>query len=124
MNSGKTFCQSSINAVKKRRCCHKCCEWTGMHIAWISLAVQIFIYLFIIIICTLLLVRSWHFLASSLKFRATVEVSHKAAGDRSSSKITDSYVASFPCLPHIITFSIHSWHFRDHQCFFRTSIEV
>jgi len=27
---------------------------------------------------------------------ATVEVSHKAAGVRSSSKITDSYVASFP----------------------------
>jgi len=36
---------------------------------------------------------------------ATVEVSHKAAGVRSSSKITDSYVASFPGLPHIITFS-------------------
>jgi len=56
---------------------------------------------------------------------ATVEVSHKAAGVRSSSKtVTDSYVASFPGLPHIIAFSIHSRHFRDHQRFFRTSIEV
>ena len=40
------------------------------------------------------------------------------------SKITDSYVASIPGLPHIIAFSIHSWHFWDHQCFFRTSNEV
>ena len=51
---------------------------------------------------------------------ATVEVSHEAAGVRSSSKI----VASFPGLPYIIAFSIHSQHFRDHQRFFRTSIEV
>ena len=55
---------------------------------------------------------------------ATVKVSHKAAGVGSSSKITDSYVASFPGLPHIIAFSIHSRHFQDHQCFFRTSMEV
>ena len=26
MNSGKIFCQTSMNALKKRRCCHKCCE--------------------------------------------------------------------------------------------------
>jgi len=39
---------------------------------------------------------------------ATIEVSCKAAGVRSSSKITDSYVASFPGLPHIITFSIRT----------------
>jgi len=25
-NSGKTFCQTSMNALKKRHCCHKCCE--------------------------------------------------------------------------------------------------
>jgi len=55
---------------------------------------------------------------------ATVEVSHKAVGVHSSSKIADSYVASFPGLPHITAFSIHSRHFRDHQCFFRISIEV
>jgi len=55
---------------------------------------------------------------------ATVEVSHKAAGVCSSSKITDSYAASFPGLPNIIAFSIHSQHFRDHQRFFRTSVEV
>ena len=55
---------------------------------------------------------------------ATVEVSHKAASVHSSSKITDSYVASFPGLPQIIAFSILSRHFRDHQRFFRTSIEV
>jgi len=30
---------------------------------------------------------------------ATVEVSRKATGVRSSSKITDSYVTSFPCRP-------------------------
>jgi len=58
------------------------------------------------------------------KFVATVEVSHKASGVRSSSKITDSYVASFPNLPHIIAFSIHSRYFQDHQRFFRTSIEA
>jgi len=28
MNSGKTFCQTSIDALKKRRCCHKCCEYS------------------------------------------------------------------------------------------------
>jgi len=42
---------------------------------------------------------------------ATVEVSHKATGVHSLSKITDSYIASFPGLPHIIAFSIHSRHF-------------
>jgi len=42
MNSGKTFYQTSINTLKKRRCCHKCCERTGMHIAWICLAVKIY----------------------------------------------------------------------------------
>ena len=42
-----------------------------------------------------------------LRFMATTEVFHKPAGVRSSSKITDSFVASFPGLPHIITFSIH-----------------
>jgi len=49
--------------------------------------------------------------------KAAVEVIYKAAGVRSSSKITGSYVlvASFPGLPHIIAFSIHSRHFRDHQ---------
>ena len=26
MNSGKTFCQTLMNALQKRRCCHKCCE--------------------------------------------------------------------------------------------------
>jgi len=31
MNSGKTFCHTSIDALKKRRCCHKCCECMGMH---------------------------------------------------------------------------------------------
>jgi len=55
---------------------------------------------------------------------ATVEVSHKAAGVCSSSKITHSYVASFPGLPHIIAFSVHSRHFRDQQRFLRISIEV
>jgi len=40
--SMKTFCQTSIDALKKCRCCHKCCECTGMHIAWIGLAVQIY----------------------------------------------------------------------------------
>jgi len=55
---------------------------------------------------------------------ATVEVSHKAASVHSSSKITDSFVASFPGLPHITAFSIHSWHFRDQQSFFRVSVEV
>jgi len=28
MNSGKTFCQTPIDALRKRRCCHKCCEQT------------------------------------------------------------------------------------------------
>jgi len=28
MNCEKTFCQTPIDALKKRRCCHKCCEWT------------------------------------------------------------------------------------------------
>jgi len=55
---------------------------------------------------------------------ATVEVSHKTAGVHSSSKITESYIALFPGLPHIIAFSIHSLHFRYHQRFLRTSIEV
>jgi len=32
---------------------------------------------------------------------ATVEVSHKAASVHTSSKIADSFVASFPGLPHI-----------------------
>ena len=36
---------------------------------------------------------------------ATVEVFHKAAGVCNSSKITDSFVASFPGLPHIIAFN-------------------
>jgi len=54
----------------------------------------------------------------------TVEVSHKAGGVRTSSKITDSYVASFPDLPYIKAFSIHSRHFQDHQRFFRTSSKV
>jgi len=54
----------------------------------------------------------------------TVEVSHKAAGVCSSSKITDSYVTLFPGLPHLIAFSIHSRHIRDQQRFFRASIEV
>jgi len=36
---------------------------------------------------------------------ATTEVFHKAAGVRSSSKITDSFVALFPGLPHIIIFN-------------------
>ena len=47
--------------------------------------------------------------------KAAVEVSYKAAGVRSSSKITDSYVASFPGLPHIITFSIH-WYTYNTCC--------
>ena len=55
---------------------------------------------------------------------ATVDVSHKAAGVHSSSKITNSYVAFFPGLPHTIDSSIHSRHFRDQKCFFRASIEV
>jgi len=55
---------------------------------------------------------------------ATFEVSHKAGGVHSSSKITDSYVASFPGLPHIFTFGIHSRHLWDHQRFFWISIEV
>ena len=42
MNSGKTFCQTSIDALKKRCCCQKCCERTGMHIAWLCLAIQIY----------------------------------------------------------------------------------
>ena len=42
MNTGKTFCHTSIDALKKRHCCHKCCECMGMHIAWICLAVQIY----------------------------------------------------------------------------------
>jgi len=50
---------------------------------------------------------------------AAVEVSHKAAGVRGSSKITDSYVASFQGLPHIIAFNIHSRHLQDHS----TSLE-
>ena len=54
----------------------------------------------------------------------TVEVSLKTAGVHSSSKITDSFVASFPTLPHITAFSIHSWHFRDQQILFMASIEV
>jgi len=74
MNSGKTLCQTSIDALKKRLCCNKCCERTGMHIAWISLTVQIL--LIYNNYCTLDLVGSRHFLASSLKFMATVEVSH------------------------------------------------
>jgi len=45
----------------------------------------------VIIVCTQLLAGSRHFLASSLKFMTTVEVSHKAAGVRSSSKITDTH---------------------------------
>ena len=120
MNSGKTFCQTSVDALKKRRCCHKCCENTGMHIAWICLAVQIYDNYMHTASCriTALLI------ASSWKFMATVEVFHKAAGVCSSSKITGSYVASFPGLPHIIAFCIHLWHFQDHQRFFRTSIEV
>jgi len=36
---------------------------------------------------------------------ATTEVFHKAAGVRSSSKITNSFVASLPGLPHIIAFN-------------------
>ena len=40
-----------------------------------------------------------------LRFMATTEVFHKPAGVRSSSKITDSFVASFPGLPHIIAFN-------------------
>ena len=67
-------------------------------------------------------VGSRHFLAR--KFMATVEVSHKAAGVHSSSKITNSYVTSFPGLPHIITFSKRSRHFRDQQRFLRVSIKV
>jgi len=55
---------------------------------------------------------------------ATVEVSLKAVGVHSSSKITDSFVASFPCLPHITASSIHSLHFRDQQSFFRASVKV
>ena len=76
---------------------------------------------FIIIICTLLLAGSQQILAILM---ATVEVSHKAASVHSLSKITDSYVASLPGLPHIITFSIHSQHFQDNQRLFRTSIKV
>jgi len=51
-------------------------------------------------ICTLLLVGSRHFLASSVEVMATVEVSHKAVGVRSSSKITESYVARPRPSPH------------------------
>ena len=28
MNCGRTFCQSSIDTLKKCHCCHKCCECT------------------------------------------------------------------------------------------------
>jgi len=55
---------------------------------------------------------------------ATVKVSYKAASVCSSSKITNSYTASFPDLPHIIAFSLNSRHFQDQQCFFRVSIKV
>ena len=55
---------------------------------------------------------------------ATVEVSLKAAGVHSSSKITDSFVASFPGLHHITAFSIHPRHFEDQQSFFKASIKV
>jgi len=40
---------------------------------------------------------------------ATVEVFQKAAGVRSSSKITDGFVTSFPGLPHIIAFSMQRY---------------
>jgi len=36
---------------------------------------------------------------------ATIEVFHKAAGVRSSSKVTDSFVTSFPGLLHVIAFN-------------------
>ena len=52
-------------------------------------------------ICTLLLVGSRHFLASSMEVYGNCwgEVSLKAAGVHSSSKITKSFAASFPGLP-------------------------
>ena len=56
-------------------------------------------FFFINNICTLLLVGSQHFLASSVEVIATVEVSHKAVGVRSSSKITKSYVAHSQAFP-------------------------
>jgi len=59
-------------------------KWSGNETNCVDLSCSPDFYLFIIIICTLLLVRSRHFLASSLKFMATIEVSHKAAGVRSS----------------------------------------
>jgi len=51
---------------------------------------------------------------------ATVDVSHKAASVCSSSKFTDSYVASFP--HHRFQYTLAA--LQDQQRFFRASIEV
>jgi len=115
-NCEKTFCQTPIDALKKRRCCHKCCEWTE-YTSRGSLPQSI-----LILYAHCSLQDHGHNLLA--RFMATVEVFHKAASVRSSSKITNSFVASFPGLPNIIAFRIHPRHFRDQQSFFRESIQV
>jgi len=103
------------DALKKCRCCHKCCECTECTSRG---SVPQFRYMHTGR-CRIPALLS--LLNNDL---AMVEVFHEAASVHSSSKITDSYVASFPGLPHIIAFSLYIRHFRDHQCSFRTSIQV